>query len=88
MFDTVFVIIFIDKKEIAHKALWDYLLYLSPTYHHLFYRAGERIAKNLLESITHTEIIEHKPEVVLLAGYLVTRYQVLRVFVTDYFEIH
>jgi hypothetical protein len=87
MFDTVLVIIFIDKKEIAHKALWDYLLYLSPTYHHLFYTAGERIVKKSIGEY-HTEIIEHKPEVMLLSGYLVTRCQVLRVFVTDYFEIH
>ena len=71
MFDTVFVIIFIDEREIAHKALWDYLLYLSPTYHHLlFYRAGERIVKRIYLRVSHTEIIEHKPEVVLLAGIL------------------
>ncbi|HYX71731.1 MAG TPA: hypothetical protein VE732_03095, partial [Nitrososphaera sp.] len=72
MFDTVFVIIFIDKKEIAHKALWHYLFCICHQ-HTIFYRAEEWIAKKSIRvSQQHTEIIEHKPDVLLLVSYLVT----------------
>jgi len=69
LFDTVFVIVFINKKDLLIMLYWVIFYICRQMYDP--YKAGERIVKKLLKY--GTKIIKRKPGLVLLADYIVMR---------------